>query len=129
MPCQQKKVLVVLIINCVLLSDVQGCAAHSLSLSKSIDYSFPWLSLVRHIQQFHVYGPVVKHINFITICSTHTRNTVSKISLATTLHLLLGFYVISADVDSADDKIYICFSNVWPLPQSPALLSIVRQIN
>ena len=32
-------------------------------------------------------------------------------------------FVISADVDSGDDKIFICFSNLW------SLLSIARQIN
>ena len=32
-------------------------------------------------------------------------------------------FVISADVDSGEDKIFICFSNLW------SLLSIARQIN
>ena len=64
---------------------------------------------------------MAQFLDFTTIRRVHKEHCNNA---RTCKHIsLTECFVISADVDSGDDKIFICFSNLW------SLLSIARQIN
>ena len=70
------------------------------------------------------YGSFTRMAQFLDFTKIRRAHKAHCDNARTGKHIsLTECFVISADVDSGDDKIFICFSNLW------SLLSIARQIN
>ena len=99
------------LINSVLLSGT--CSAPSqLSVVDWLDCSFPWRSAVGRDRLFHTYGAVPR----LHHTPSRAQRLLSQCEVRKHISLPVTYFVvtvISADVDSEDNKIFICFSDLW----------------